>query len=227
VDRSRVGIIIPALNEERTIAAVITNVTAAGVPIVIDDGSTDATSATAKSAGADVVRHDTNQGYDAALNSGFRRAAQLGLHYVVTMDADGQHDPTIVNSFLSALDQGADVVIGIRDRRQRFAESVFASMASQRWGIRDPLCGMKGYRLSLWRELGHFDSYRSIGTELALSAAARGQCIDQRPVQTLPRLDAPRFGSILSANLRIFRAMLIGMFLMPRKWRAVETLEPQ
>jgi hypothetical protein len=65
---------------------------------------------------------------------------------------------------------------------------------------------MKGYRTSVYRELGYFDSYGSIGTELALYAARRRKSIAQVPVITRPRADAPRFGSNLTANLRILRA---------------------
>lgn len=198
---------IPALNEAASIAAVVSNASAYGVPIVTDDGSTDKTGEVAMAAGATVVRHDVNRGYDQALNSGFARAHEMGCQFVVTMDADGQHDSTIVASFLTALEQGADVVVGVRDRRQRIAEHVFAWVASRKWGINDPLCGMKGYRMRVYEELGHFDSYNSIGTELAIYAAKKGMKIGQVPVKTRDRVGAPRFGTRISANRRIFAAL--------------------
>jgi glycosyltransferase involved in cell wall biosynthesis len=203
---SRVAIVVPALNEERTIESVVAKARPHGIPVVVDDGSTDRTGALAEAAGASVVRLATNLGYDGALDAGFARASELGAEYIITMDADGQHDPDVLHAFIAALDGGADVVIGNRDRRQRFAERLFAVLARLRWGVRDPLCGMKGYRTSIYRELGHFDSYGSIGTELALYAARRRKSLAQVPVITRPRTDAPRFGSTLRANLRILRA---------------------
>jgi glycosyltransferase involved in cell wall biosynthesis len=213
--RSGVGIIIPALNEAPSIAKVIERARPFGTVIVVDDGSSDGTAAIAASAGADVVRHQINRGYDAALNSGFRRAAELGCEGVVTLDADGQHDPELLSQFIEALDGGAAVVVGVRDRFQRLAERIFAWVAWTRWHIHDPLCGMKGYRMEVYRDLGHFDSYQSIGTELAIFAARRGYRLVELPVRTRDRIGAPRFGRRLSGNWRIFRAMVLAQFRAP------------
>ncbi|MBU2538878.1 MAG: glycosyltransferase family 2 protein [Proteobacteria bacterium] len=207
MERHRIGIVIPALNEAATIGWVVSNVLPYGVPIVVDDGSRDETGEAASSLGASVVRHPANRGYDQALNSGFSHAEALGCEYVITMDADGQHDPTILHEFIQALDNGADVVIGVRDRHQRLAEYIFAWVAAKKWGISDPLCGMKAYRINIYKELGHFDSYDSIGTELALYAAKNGKHIAQLPVKTRERIDAPRFGRRFSANRRILYAL--------------------
>jgi glycosyltransferase involved in cell wall biosynthesis len=211
MDRSRVALVIPALNEAGAIGAVISGVNSLATVIVVDDGSTDETSAIAGVAGAHVVRHERNRGYDQSLESGFRRASELGCLYMITMDGDGQHSPALVTKFIDALERGADVVIGIRDHKQRFSEQIFAFVTSKLWGVFDPLCGMKAYRAEVYRELGHFDSYRSIGTELALYAARRGRTIVQIGIQTRPRSGASRFGRSISANFRIFRALLCAL----------------
>jgi glycosyltransferase involved in cell wall biosynthesis len=207
--RLRIGIVVPALNEERSIADVVRGARQFGTVIVVDDGSIDGTNAKAVAAGAEVVRHESNQGYDAALNSGFARAADIGCEAVVTLDADGQHDPLLLRQFIDALDRNATVVFGVRDRFQRFAERMFAWVARLRWNIRDPLCGMKAYRMEIYRELGHFDSYKSIGTELAIFAAGRGCQIVEIPVRTRNRIGAPRFGRIIDGNWRILRSLLV------------------
>ena len=211
MERHRIAIVIPALNESATIGSVVFNAAQYGVPIVVDDGSIDETSDLATSAGATVVSHDFNRGYDEALNSGFVRAEELDCEYVVTMDADGQHDPTILKAFIQGLDEGADVVVGIRDRRQRLAEHIFACISSIKWGIRDPLCGMKSYRIEVYKDVGHFDSYSSIGTELVIHSVRNGRVIMQLPVLTHERSDAPRFGTRYSANMRILRALWLGL----------------
>ena len=211
MERHRIGIVIPALNEAATIGPVVSSATHYGVPIVVDDGSGDKTGELALAAGATVVRHDVNRGYDDALNSGFVRAHELGCEYVVTLDADGQHDPNILRAFITALDNGAAVVVGIRDRRQRFAEHLFAWVGRVKWGILDPLCGMKAYRIGIYRELGHFDSYNSIGTELAIYAAESSKEIVQLAIRTRERSDRPRFGKLYAANKRILHALWIGL----------------
>lgn len=212
MERHQIGIIIPAYNEAATIGSIVHSASQFGEAIVVDDASSDGTGDLAREAGAHVLRHDTNRGYDQTLNSGFFYADKSDYEYVVTMDADGQHDPKILNKFVQALNNGADVVVGIRDCLQRFAEHVFAWVGSVKWKMRDPLCGMKAYRMGVFRELGYFDSYDSIGTELAIYAVKSGKKIAQIDVKTRNRNDASRFGRRFSANQKIFRALWIGVF---------------
>lgn len=216
MDRSRVGIVIPALNESATILGVVEAVVIYGVPIVVDDGSTDDTAVLARQAGAVVVSHERNRGYDAALNSGFIKAAALGSDVIITLDADGQHDPALLQKFIDQIDAGADVVIGIRSRRQRLAEHLFAWYANLRFGIKDPLCGMKAYRTWVYEALGHFDSYGSIGTELMIFAAKRGCRLSQISLDVRERKDQSRFGRVLAGNYRIIRAMLFSVWRVKR-----------
>jgi glycosyltransferase involved in cell wall biosynthesis len=211
MERSSLGIVIPAFNESRTIAYVVDQCNAYGRSIVVDDGSSDATGDMARAAGAQVVRHGVNRGYDAALESGFQQAAKLGCKYVITIDADGQHDPTLLAKFCNLLDSGADIVIGNRNERPRLAESCFSLLTELRYGMKDPLCGLKAYRMSIYNRLGHFDSYDSIGTELALFAVRNGFRMEQVPLIVRDRVDAPRFGRRLRANYKILRAMLLSM----------------
>jgi glycosyltransferase involved in cell wall biosynthesis len=212
MDRSRVGIVIPALNESATISAVVEAAGTYGVPIVVDDGSTDDTAELAKQAGAVVVSHERNRGYDAALNSGFRKAAGLGSEVVITVDADGQHDPSLLQKFIDRIAAGADVVVGIRSRRQRFPEHLFAWYTSFRFGIKDPLCGMKAYRTVVYEALGHFDSYGSIGTELMIFAATKRYRLGQIAFDVREREGQSRFSRILAGYYKIIRAMVLSVW---------------
>lgn len=209
--RSRVAVVIPALNEARTIMTIVEAVRVHGLPIVVDDGSIDNTAKLASQAGAEVVRHDRNLGYDVALNSGFKRAADLDCEVIITVDADGQHDPSLVGKFIDAIDQGADVVIGSRNHRQRAAENMFAWYTRTLYGIRDPLCGMKAYRRQVYDRLGLFDSYGSIGTELMLFAVRNHYQIRQIDFEVRNREGQSRFGRTLSSNYKIVRSLLIAV----------------
>ena len=214
MERSSLGIVMPALNEARTIANVVSLCKVYGVPIVIDDGSYDDTGTLAEAEGAQVVRHAVNKGYDAALNSGFRMAAKLGCQYVITIDADGQHNPLLLGKFCELLDAGADIVVGNRNERARLAEHCFGFLAKIMYGLDDPLCGLKGYRMSIYKDLGHFDSYDSIGTELVLFAVRNGCRMEQVPIIVHDRVGTPRFGRRLYANYKIFRAMFLSFFVI-------------
>jgi glycosyltransferase involved in cell wall biosynthesis len=92
--------------------------------VVVDDGSTDDTAAQAEAAGATVLRQMPNAGKGAALRAGFRHALERGAPAVLTLDADGQHDPDEIPRFLAAFEAGGragghagppELVIGCRD----------------------------------------------------------------------------------------------------------------
>src|SRR6202008_581827 len=108
------------------------------------------------------------------LNSGFRRAAELQCDYAITMDADGHHNPAQLVEMISYLDKGYEMGLGVRDRFQRLGETVFGLVGRPLWRMSDPLCGMKAYKLDLYRQVGHFDRFKSIGTELATRSMVNG-----------------------------------------------------
>ncbi len=111
--------LIPAYNEAGRVGDVI-EVAKIHLPVlVIDDGSTDDTSKSAERSGAEVIRQSPNQGKGAALRAGFRWALDQGYQAVLTLDADGQHDPQEIPKFLESYqDNQADLIIGERDFSQ-------------------------------------------------------------------------------------------------------------
>jgi len=113
-------VIIPAYNEESTIRGVIDSLPQsvhgrAAQPIVVSDGSTDATAERADTAGATVIEHVVNQGQGGALRTGFEVAMQRNASIVVTMDADGQHPADELDRFVTPIiEDQADYVMGSR-----------------------------------------------------------------------------------------------------------------
>ncbi len=208
MDGYKVGVVIPAFNEATTISNIVRTVSEYGIPIVVDDGSTDKTGLLAKESGAVLISHPRNLGYDEALNSGFKKAAELDVKFIISIDADGQHNPLLIKKFIDSFSSNCDVVIGIRSRRQRLAEHFFAWYTNYRFGIKDPLCGMKAYKTSLYRMKGTFDSFGSVGTELAIFAARNGYKINQIEFDVKERDGKSRFGHIVSGNYKIIRAMI-------------------
>lgn len=208
----RVAIVIPAYNESGAIANVVTSVSHYGTAIVVNDGSSDNTGQIAKEAGAIVLDHETNHGYDLALCSGLSKAIADSFDFVITIDGDGQHQPSYIGLITNELLTGADIVVGTRDRFQRFSEVLFSILSTALWRISDPLCGIKGYRVSRLSNIDTLYSYASVGTELLIRAKRSGWEIRELPVTTRARRDQSRFGSGLSANWSIIKAMLIGAF---------------
>lgn len=109
-------VLIPALNEAGNIGKLVRALKTMKLNVlVIDDGSTDETSELAKEAGAEILRHERNFGKGKSLAEGYHYAASEGYDAVVTMDADGQHDPADVPRFFDTYDRtGIPVLIGNR-----------------------------------------------------------------------------------------------------------------
>jgi len=108
--------LVPGYQEGPRIAAVVGGARAYLPIVVIDDGSTDDTAAQAEAAGATVLRQVRNAGKGAALRTGFRHALQTSAVAVVTLDADGQHDPAEIPLFLEAFEAGRpELIVGRRD----------------------------------------------------------------------------------------------------------------
>lgn len=207
------AVVIPALNEADNIGAVVAGVIINAQVIVVDDGSTDKTATVAHDAGAHVISHSINLGYDKALESGIIEARKLGCAYAITMDADGQHDPNLLLQFLRELESGAEVVVGIRDHKQRWSETLFSYISRFAWGLHDPLCGMKAYCISTIPVKYEFNTYTSVGTELAIRLIKSGANLRQININTPPRKGVSRFGTGVKANLTILKAMLLGLRL--------------
>jgi glycosyltransferase involved in cell wall biosynthesis len=106
---------LPAYNEETYLAKIIPQIKpSVDFVIVVDDGSTDATSTISHHMGAYVIKHPENRGYGGALQTIFSAAREFNADALVIMDSDGQHDPNDVEKVLEPLLDGAEVVIGSR-----------------------------------------------------------------------------------------------------------------
>ena len=133
VSISRALIAIPAWNEEASIGEVVAKVHAyqpSAHVLVVDDGSTDATAAHARLAGATVVSLPFNVGVGGAMRTAFLFAQRGGYDAMVQVDADGQHDPADLDRLLSGLDE-ADIVVGTRFH----PDSMYFVGGPRRWAM--------------------------------------------------------------------------------------------
>lgn len=155
--RSEVLVLVPALNEEETVAAVVTGARSCldCDVLVINDGSSDRTTEEALSAGAMVIEHPFNLGVGAAIRTGLRVAAAQGRRYVVQLDADGQHEPAEAKHLLDRVrDDTADLVVGSRfesgyrvSRLRGAMMSALSHVISRRVGVRvdDTTSGFRAF----------------------------------------------------------------------------------
>ena len=186
--------LIPAYNEAAQVAQVVMGARAHLPVVVVDDGSTDDTAARAEAAGASVLRQTPNQGKGVALRTGFRWVLEQGYQAVVTLDADGQHDPAEIPSFLEAYATSwADLIVGASDFRhmppiRRLANTVGRWAFS--WAIGQPIRdNQSGYRLIGRRLLEAILTSDEAGfefeVEMIVTCIRRGFSLEWVPIRTI------------------------------------------
>jgi glycosyltransferase involved in cell wall biosynthesis len=204
-----VGVVIPAYNEEATIAGVVESVSAyASEVIVSSDGSADRTVDVARSAGAIVVDEAVNSGPERATELGFIEALKHEIDILVTFDADGEHLPVYIPEMVKLIQEGsADVVVGARTKLPRFSEYLFSWYSRLRIGIRDPICGLKAIRSVVYRDIGYFDTVGGITAQFLFQAKKRDYKLVQIPIEVRQRSDIPRIGDAVTANAKMLRGL--------------------
>ncbi|MGB2401361.1 MAG: glycosyltransferase family 2 protein [Porticoccaceae bacterium] len=206
-------IVIPALNEQATIGSIVKGASKYGRVIVVDDGSTDLTGQLARENGAIVINNFVPLGYEAALNRGFEYASKHNFQWLITLDADGQHSYSDIYPILNHLLNGADIVTTVRDNLPRFSEKIFAITSKLLWGIQDPLSGFKGYNLKSRYFKGAFYKENYAGATLAIKIKKNGGVHYSEKIKINERNDNPRYGGVISANIKILKALMTLVFL--------------
>ncbi|MEZ4374420.1 MAG: glycosyltransferase family 2 protein [Polyangiaceae bacterium] len=195
MSRASYAFVIPAFEAEDRVAEVVRELSLleSGVPIiVVDDGSTDATAARARAAGARVVRHPVNRGKGAALMTGFEVAHRRGANMAVTVDADGQH---LAHEALRLAEYPApaeSLVLGVRnlERDQAPANSQVSNAISNVFlsaftghRLADTQCGLRRYPLPRTLDLGTRDRGYAFEAEILLRASRAAIPIIQVPIE--------------------------------------------
>lgn len=219
-EKNKYCVIIPAYQEEKRIAAVITGALEHCPDItVIDDGSADKTSEVARTAGANVIRHERNRGKGVALVTGFRHARQHGFPVVVTMDADGQHDPKEIPRFIEAYERTRiPVLVGNRmiDQKKmplvrRWTNQTMSWLLSKlmKQYVPDTQCGYRLYQTDLIPFVATEAERFAAESEILLRIAERGIRIDSVRIDAIynggkskitPIRDTWRFLKMLAAH---------------------------
>lgn len=172
---------IPAFNREATIARVVIGASRHVDKVLVgDDGSSDMTGEIAKRLGADVIRHERNLGKGAAIRSLLDFAKRLGADVIVTIDADGQHDPDEIPKLVEPILNGkADIVIGSRrligsemPRYRRIGRRVLdrVTVAAGRVKVADTQSGFRAYSKAAVESLEVTESGIGVDSEILMKA---------------------------------------------------------
>lgn len=235
---SRVLVIVPAWNEQEALAATIHDIRSTGGDLdvlVVDDGSTDATSAVAQRAGALVCSLPFNLGVGGAMRTGYRYALRHGYDVAVQLDADGQHDARYLASLLPRL-ADADLVIGARfaGEGERYRVSLARRVAMRLLAI--TLSRMahtrltdvtSGYRVANRRAVqvfaAHYPAEYLGDTVESMVIAIRAGCrVTQVPVEMRTRQGGAPSQTPVKAAIYLVRAIVALALALVRQWPTVE-----
>lgn len=210
-----IALVIPAYNEESTIKGVVNEVSVYVKKIVVvNDCSSDSTGKILKKLPVTTINNLKNLGYTKTLEKGIKEAFRLGADYVITFDADGQHQASDLVKFISVIkNKRPDMVLGVRSSKNRFMEEIFSIYARLKYNFSDPLCGMKAYKKSLFEKYGSLENKYSIATELTFKAIKDGTRFIEIPIKSEKRQTQSRFASNLKGNLLELQAFLNIIFI--------------
>ena len=225
---SSLAVLIPAWNEEATIADVVSKIREVGLydVIVINDASTDQTADRAAVAGARVLSLPVNLGAWGATQTGIRFALKKGYRQVITMDADGQHLSSAIPYLLAPIVAGeADTVIGSCTERGSHARKIawrfFRGMTGL--GIEDLTSGFRAYDLPAMKILASKEAtlleYQDIGVLLLLMHS--GMRIQETKVPMLHRISGS--SKIFSSWFKVAEYLLLNLILCASHFMKVKS----
>jgi glycosyltransferase involved in cell wall biosynthesis len=214
----RTIVVIPAFNEAKAIGLLVGKCLQTDNEVwIIDDGSTDETGSRAREAGARVIRHPKNLGKGRAIRTAISEFLKEKADYLLFMDADGQHDPKFIPSFIQlAGENSADVLLGNRmlataqmPMTRRFTNRFMSWLVSQLAGeaIPDSQCG---FRMLSRRFLLGFEPTTEgfdLESEMLIQAGRQGFKVHSLPISTIygdetshirPLRDTVRFMELVS-----------------------------
>ena len=193
----KITIGIPAFNEEKNIAKIITKLKKVSDSIIVcDDGSSDMTAEIAKDLGVMVLKHERNKGYGAAINTIFQKAKEIDGEVLVTFDADGQHQIEDIKNIITPIqDDVADLVIGSRFLKKennvpnyrKIGINVITKVtnASINQKLTDSQSGFRAYNKKVLQEISPSDIGMGISTEILIKASSKNLRITEVPIEIL------------------------------------------
>lgn len=232
-------LVIPCYNVAYALDGILPQLKVKPVDVlVVDDGSTDATSETAFKHKVKILRNSRNLGKGASLRKGFDYALRQGYEAVIVMDGDGQHLPSDIGNFLKvgSLSPEADIIVGNRmrhpagmPRMRRLTNTIMSGLISRicRQDIPDTQNGFRLIRTRLLARLELTSSRFEIETELIIKAAAVRARIISIPIASVYKNHSSRINPLLD-TFRFMRFILpfVSLAVNPRDSRAPALFSP-
>ena len=208
MERSKIILIIPSYNELKNLKKIIPSIKKKINFLVLDDCSSDDTHIWLKKNKIKFIRNKKRKGYVRNLKSGFKYVLNYGLNYkyVLTMDADNEHKTTYIDNFKKLAKKNPTIVIGNRDKKNRFLEIILGVLFKIKYNINDPLSGFKLYKTKfISKNINKIKDDFICVDLLCKCLLDKKNKIIETPITVNKRDGISRFGGIFKANYKILK----------------------
>ena len=202
-------ILIPSHNELNNFKSFFFQLNKKYNILVIDDCSSDWTIEFLKKNKILFLKNKKNIGYEKSLIKGFKYIKKIKKYKkILTMDADGQHKLKYVSLINKICDKNdADLVVGIRERKNRNIEKIISYIFKKKYEINDPLSGFKIYKTKTLFQFNLNNIKKYFLVDLLIQFCEEKKKIITKIIQTRPRKDKPRIGNFIKVNFKMIKIL--------------------
>ena len=228
---------IPAFNEEKNIAGIISKLKRITKDIIVcNDGSTDLTADIAEEMGALVINHEKNLGYGGAIRSIFLKAKDLNGDVLVTFDADGQHRIEDIDKVINPILEGqSDIVIGSRflddnekevPQYRKVGIKVITKItnATLKKDLTDSQSGFRAYSKQVLNEIRPSESGMGVSTEILIKASSKNLKISEVPIKILYGENSSTHNPVVHGSSVIFSTIKFTSIEHPLKFYGIPSV---
>ena len=209
-------IIIPLYNEEKTIQKVIKDIKSLNIKtdiLVVNDKSNDNSLEQIESyKNIKIINNSQNIGYEKSLEKGIQQAYKLKYKFIITLDADGEHNTSDIPNILDLLSKENSMVTTNRSQKNRISEYILGLFFNLLFSIRDPLSGFKGYNLEILNKNNIQLKFNGVGTYILVKVIQSNLKISSINTKTCVREDNSRYGSGFLIELKLIISVLKQFF---------------
>ena len=203
----KIIILIPSFNELKDLKKIILEIKKISDVLVLDDCSTDQTSHWLKVNKVNYIKNKKNLGYTKNVLNGMKYTLENlpKYNYILTMDADGEHKISNIKRIINSLqiNSKASMIIGVRDKKNRYIETIISKLFNYKYNILDPLSGFKIYKKNFLEKFIKKISTNFFLVDFICYALSNKKTISFQKIKVSKRSDSSRIGNVFSSNLKI------------------------
>jgi len=207
-------ILIPSFNELINLRKFVKKIHKRYEVLIVDDCSSDNTSAWLKKNKIKFIKNKKNIGYEKSLIKGLKSLSKLKkVQKIITMDADGQHRMEHIRKFIDVSNnENPDLIIGSRKKKNRFIELIISKVFKIKYSLEDPLSGFKLYKKEKLKKIQFGNFKKLFLVDLVLEFLKKDYKVVSFDIETNKRSDSSKVGNLMETNLKMLSILSCVIF---------------